>query len=194
MIGSHDSFTYLDARNKIINRFSRYWKCQDLSIVDQYKAGVRFFDIRVKCDVVNNARVWRCCHGYAEFSKIFFSLKAICNFFTITLKDCQFRIWLEKGSEEDWELFKTQALEVKDLYPGFLQAVRKSDEFILFRKDTHPKIVPYNAKMEKLTNILKGLFINPIKDWANKHNPEITQDMIDDPTKIYFMDFVKNHI
>ena len=29
-----------------------------------------------------------------------------------------------------------------------------------------------------------------IKSWAKKHNPTVTQEMKDDPDKLYFMDYV----
>ena len=48
MIGSHNSFTYLKSTNSVINAVSAFWRCQVKSIQEQYKAGVRFFDVRVK--------------------------------------------------------------------------------------------------------------------------------------------------
>lgn len=190
MIGSHDSFTYLTPSNKWINLIRRFWRCQDKSITEQYKLGVRFFDIRVFRDEVDGKKVWRVAHGPAELTRIFISIRAICNYFTVTLKDCKFRIWLEKGSDEDWEEFKHEAEPLIDEFDGFIQSYRKSNYELLFQKKTYPVIDYYACKMEKVSNLLKGLYTNPIKSWAKKHNPEITQEMIDDPDTCYLMDYV----
>ena len=193
MLGTHDSFTYFKANSWAVNLISKYWRCQEKSITEQYKLGVRFFDVRIKRDTQQGKKVWRCCHGLAEFPKIFMSIDAICNYFTYTLKDCKFRIWLEKGSEKDWDDFITEALDAKDKFEGFVQAVRKSGEVILFQKPTYLPIKYYAAPMEKFGNIVKGIYTNPIKSWAKKHNPVITQEMIDDPDVVYFMDYVGEH-
>ena len=39
-------------------------------------------------------------------------------------------------------------------------------------------------------SVLANLFNSPIKDWAEKHNPEITQEMIEDKNTLYMMDYI----
>lgn len=191
MLGSHDSYTYLKSQNGLIDCISRFWRCQNASIVDQYNFGVRFFDIRVfRSTTTKGKACWRCAHGLAELEKTYATIKSICAYFTSTLKGCKFRIWLEKGSDEDWELFKKEALAVKDKYAGFVQSYRKSNYDKLFQKDTYPKIEYYACKMEDWRNWAKGVFNYPIKNWAKNHNPKITQEMIDDPNVCYMMDYV----
>lgn len=189
MIGSHDSFTYLAAKNSLVNRITRFWRCQDKSIVDQYNFGVRFFDIRVCRDTLNGKKIWRCCHGLAELEKTYPTIKAICQYFGVSLKGCKFRIWLEKGSEADWNDFKKEVLAVKDSYPGFVQSYRKENYELIF-EEGYPELIGYNCPMESISNILAALVKYPIRSWARKHNPVITKEMKDDPTKLYLMDFV----
>jgi hypothetical protein len=38
-----------------------------------------------------------------------------------------------------------------------------------------------------------SLQASSIKKWAKNHNPEITQEMIDDKDTLYFMDYVNLH-
>lgn len=47
MIGSHNSLSYLPPRN-LWGKITKLWgKCQDKTLVEQYNAGVRYFDIRL---------------------------------------------------------------------------------------------------------------------------------------------------
>lgn len=47
MIGSHNSMSYLSPRN-LWGKITRPWnKCQDKTLVEQYRAGVNYFDIRI---------------------------------------------------------------------------------------------------------------------------------------------------
>ena len=40
MLGSHDSFTYMVARNGIVDTFTSFWRCQEKTIKEQYDLGV----------------------------------------------------------------------------------------------------------------------------------------------------------
>lgn len=191
MIGSHDSFTYLPAKSTIMNNITRFWRTQEKTIVEQYQLGVRFFDIRVKREIDENNHIrWRVCHGLAELTKTFTTLKSICVYFSKTLPGCKYRIWMEKGSDEDWEYFKKEAKPLIEEYDGFVQSYRKLDNECLVQKDTYPRMEYLACKMEDIKNIAIGLIDYPIKKWAKEHNPKITQEMIDDPNVIYFMDYV----
>lgn len=108
MIGSHDSYTFMRARNPIVNAFKGLWRTQDKSIEEQYKSGVRFFDIRLYRD----RDKWRAAHGLAEFNVTFRTLMATAKHFAKTCPGCRFQIWMEKGTDADWEEFKVEADEV----------------------------------------------------------------------------------
>ena len=184
MLGSHDSYTYMEARNPLVNAVSGTWRTQSKSINEQYKAGVRFFDVRVCRD----GDRWRCCHGAAEFDKVFSSLKAICNYFDVILK-CRYQIWLEKGSDADWEMFKKEAGDCLAGYEGVTQFVRKDGEDIFYRCPDYPHIIDYTFRDWNAISVIKGVFGSPIKRWAEENNPEITAEIIEDDD-ICFIDFV----
>ncbi len=60
MLGSHNSMTYLPLTGW--SRLLRPWvRCQSLTLMEQYNAGVRYFDIRIR--LVDGK--WRFCHNNA---------------------------------------------------------------------------------------------------------------------------------
>lgn len=66
MLGSHNSFTYLKATNTFYGQFPIVWRCQYKTIQEQYKDGIRFFDVRVKLEKKANRNMWRCAHGIVD--------------------------------------------------------------------------------------------------------------------------------
>lgn len=96
MIGSHNTFTYLDSTCPLFNLGKRWWKCQSRSIGEQYGFGVRMFDIRVCWDKDR----WRNCHGAVNLQGWFFSLESICQYMAAFFPDAIYRIVLEKGERE----------------------------------------------------------------------------------------------
>lgn len=59
MLGSHNSMTYLPITGW--GRVLRPWvRCQSLTLMEQYKRGVRYFDIRIRRDKTGQ---WRFCHN-----------------------------------------------------------------------------------------------------------------------------------
>ena len=173
MLGSHNSFSYLSARNPLVNLFKGWWKCQDKTIEEQKKIGVNYFDVRIFKD----GSCWRVAHGLAELNKTFKDYKEMCNEF----KDVYWRIWMEKGGEEDWQELQDEINKYKP--DNLLEVYRKSPETKLF---SNVKYYYFAYRMSDWKRILKW---NPIKKWA-EGNPEITQEMIDDPEYVYFMDYV----
>lgn len=193
MLGSHDSYTYQRANNPLLNKIKRYWRTQTKSIDEQYEAGVRFFDIRVKRNVVwigNKVYIfWQTCHGLAEFDETFHDIPAICKYFDDKYKGSIYRIWLEKGTESDEEVFKNQIDCCARFCPNLMQAVIKKGEIEIYRSVNHPKLNYYPYKDWTVKGIVKNLFKCPIKDWAKKHNPKITKEILDSD-EIYFIDYV----
>lgn len=122
MIGSHDSFTYMEARSPLVNAFKGLWRTQDKSIEEQFRAGVRFFDIRLFRD----GSKWRAAHGLAEFDAAYPTLLRAAKDIAKRCPGCRFQIWLEKGTDEDWELFKAEAK--KDLADCLAMAKEDASE------------------------------------------------------------------
>ena len=110
MIGSHDSFTYLEAKYSIFNLFSFLWRTQSLTIGEQIVKGVFYFDIRVRkvSKKDSNKYCWRVCHGLVDFDVEFNRIEDILK----TFKPYKVRIILERGSTEDEELFINEVKEV----------------------------------------------------------------------------------
>lgn len=99
MIGSHDSFSNLPSTNPIYNLFTRLWRTQCLSILEQYNAGVRFFDIRVCW----HKGKWNFCHGLAKLKgHQFKTLDEICDYIEIGFPDALYRIVLERGDSKEF--------------------------------------------------------------------------------------------
>lgn len=187
MIGSHDSFTYMAARNLLVNIFSGLWRTQDKSIEAQYKSGVRFFDIRLFRD----GKVWRAAHGLAEFGMTYRDLSWAARDFAKMFPGCRFQIWLEKGSDEDWELFKVEAEPLKKRYKWALtQLVRKKPWEVHYRCGDFPDCEYLAFRDWTWRNVLLGLFRSPIRKWAKEKNITPTKEQRADRNKVYYMDFV----
>lgn len=64
MIGSHNSLTYLPAKTLVGKLLIPWTRCQNKTLVEQYIAGIRYFDIRVRfnngnCEIVHNKIVFK---------------------------------------------------------------------------------------------------------------------------------------
>lgn len=120
MIGSHDTFTYLDSSNCLMNKLTRYWRTQCKTIEAQYAFGVRMFDIRVVRD--NNK--WRAAHGMAKLKKSWRSLHAICAYMENKFPEAIYRLVFERGNQE--EVFRKQATGLCKEFPNLWRVDIKS--------------------------------------------------------------------
>lgn len=194
MIGSHNSFTYLKAVNgNIYNNFASFCRCQDKSIQEQYDSGVRFFDVRVTDEVYKNKTMWRVCHGKVNVNKLFASLKIAVKTFALLGDDVKIRIIYEKGSSID--TFKDEINNVLLDYKNIItQVFVKNNWQVLYENWNGVSLIDYSYvpfhSDKTLWENLKNISLSSIKKWAEKHNPQITDEMINDKTTIYFMDFV----
>lgn len=98
MIGSHDTFTYLKSTSWIYNNCKKWWKCQKDSIEDQYKFGIRFFDIRV----VRDDNKWRAAHGACKLKKTWKTLDELCAYIGVNFPEAIYRIVLESGNRDQF--------------------------------------------------------------------------------------------
>ena len=182
MIGTHDSYTFLPAKNKLFEWFSFLWRTQVKSIAQQQEIGVFYFDIRVRRD----RDVWRVCHGLVDFDCTFESIEEIVNMFSIY----KVRIILERGDSED--LFREEILKnIK--YPALSFACIKSGWKVIFDRDPHIfdyTYIPWLSGASFWDNIKRFNFFFTIKRWAKKHNPVINDTLRKDNVNVYFMDYV----
>lgn len=119
MIGSHDTFTYLDSTSFIKNHCKKLWRCQGQSIENQYKFGIRFFDIRVSKD----DNKWRVCHGAVNLKKTFRTLTDICDYMNQNFPEAIYRIVLEKGANNK---FYKEAKGLCSKYPNLWRIDEKA--------------------------------------------------------------------
>ena len=195
MIATHNTYTYQKALNKLFEVFHCFWRCQDLTIKDQYERGVRYFDIRVHRKKDDN---WGVCHGLVNVYGGFSDLKMLYQVVRLHFPGAMCRIILEKGSKKDEEIFRKELDRLREEFKDFGEIVhqciiKKTWKVLYAGKDL--KIVDYCY-----TPILSGkslwynithFKLSTIKRWAKKHNPIITQKMKEDPDTVYFLDFMK---
>lgn len=202
MIGSHDTFTYLKTSNILAKLFTMFWRCQEASIEEQYKCGVRFFDVRVIHEKKKKIERWRIGHGIAKVNKTFNTLTEICDYFKNQFPGSKVRIVLESGCSNKYilERFRREVDELtKDLLDVVFQIIIKTPWTIIYQNGSFELWVGYNCELfnwdldKTIIENIKQFDTSSwsIKKWAKKHNPvEITQEMIDDPDVLYFMDYV----
>lgn len=200
MIASHDSYTYQKAKNPLMNLISIFWKCQKLDIQNQYDLGVRIFDVRV---YKNNKGKWGTAHGTAHFKQSFDSIVSICEYFKTQFPGSFIRIYLEdnvKNNNELKELFLKEADEAFTKYFDILWEIGthvpwityyRNPDFQMSIKEYYCHLFNWNTDKDfiyNLKNIDWSSWCLPL--YAKKHNPIITQEMINDPNIMYLMDYV----
>lgn len=193
MIASHNSFTFLEPTKWWLKPFAFLWKCQDKTLEQQYKAGVRYFDVRV---FLNKEGEWQICHGVAEFSVSFTTILALCLYLENRYPHALYRIILEKGDDAAEKLFKGKSyICVGKHRPKLVFVAIKRDWQVLYDNQHFKRTEDYTAKLwypsRSLWWNIKNFFkVRSIKSWARRNNPLITQEMIDDPETLYFYDYV----
>lgn len=117
-LASHNTMSYLKPKHWYLYPFRFIAKCQNKTIKEQYKSGVRWFDIRVSFDKNNNPEFR---HGLMIFKGDFFKIFDYLN----TKDDVIVRILLEKNSPLYFYL--CEHLERKYINIKFCGGKRKSD-------------------------------------------------------------------
>lgn len=186
MIGTHDSFTYLKAKNKIYELFSFTWRTQTKSLKEQKEFGVKYLDVRIHKTKENQ---WELCHGLVNFCKYYNTLSELME----DLSDFKVRLILEKGTKDDEEVFKSIIYKISHQYSNLVFSAIKKDWRILYNKDLilmDYTYIPFYSNLSFWQNIKRMNWFSTIRKWSKKHNPTITQDMKDDINVVYFMDRV----
>lgn len=184
MIGTHDSYTYLTPRSLTHTILSFMWRTQDKNIEEQKKLGVTYFDIRVRRD----GNKWRVCHGLVDFDLTFSTLNEILDLYL----GYKVRLILERGSKHHEQIF-SDIIKIHENHPTLSFSCIKKGWKVLVDKD--PQIVdytyvPWHSGLSFFENLKKFNFFSTIKRWSKKHNPNINDAIIEDSTKIYFIDYL----
>lgn len=197
MIGSHNTFTYLKAESGLMETFSNLWRCQSKTTKQQYDLGVRFFDVRVAPEKDGGKTKWRLCHGKANLKMQFISLAALNNYMQRRFPKALYRLILEKGDQADFKAQANKLVESIGKNACLYAVIIKKNWQVLFTKQSlkfnefycHP--LNWNTDMSLGYNLRNvDLRQTNIKEWAKKHNPLITKDMIEDNDNLYMMDYV----
>lgn len=187
MLGSHNSFSYLTPTKWWMRLLTPWAKCQNKTIIEQYNAGVRYFDIHV---AFNEYGTIRLVHNWIEYpsSALFEALRVLNNKSGVHL-----RILLDmRKRPKDWA-------KIQKWFYGFLEYVMNNttltiDKAIVFWDWTHIidngiEITEYHASVSaKWYEYIGGL-----ECWTELHNgdallshSEITQNN----EKVLLIDYV----
>lgn len=212
MIGSHNTFTYLDSTNCLYNKAKRWWKCQGKNIQEQYNFGIRFFDIRIFW----NKNKWRACHGKVNLTKTWSSLRDICTEMKDKYPDAIYRIVLEKGDPSEFHNQINEKIDGKNLIDTFPNLWRldakeletwngvygDNNQSLYDRgyKFAYKNVWEYPA--HELHGFLtwKNFYKMNLKKEAKKINNKLgffkdkneLKEMIEDKTTLYFLDYCTN--
>lgn len=182
--GTHDSVTG-EVGYGVVEYFKWFGQTQKLSIIEQAKAGVKYFDIRVR----KTERGWICAHGLWETKKTF----------TTILKEISQNIIHEKAY-------------IAVTYEGTLPKNLSEDAFLKFIKKTlkkYPNLILYSVseKYKKVSFFKKewnsiwgkgGLKIishythfklTPFPPIPSLWKKEFPKEISEDPNTIIILDF-----
>lgn len=199
MIGSHNTFTFLSPKYKFFNLFKWLWRCQDKTIEEQYKTGVKYFDIRVSPRAKGG---YYSAHGLVNLNRWYVSFSVFLTAMKCHYPNAKYRIILERGNTKETATFVTHVINLlasNYFYPILEQYVHQ----IIVKKNW--KIIYDNPKMN--LEIKDYSYVPRQSDksfWYNlthfkfdtikhhsKSNPAITKEMIEDKNVVYFMDYIK---
>ena len=212
MLGSHDTFTYLKAEDWFTRLLKPFWKCQSMTLQEQYDYGVRFFDIRInrnyKPGLFNkifhkkdNSPYWSLGHGIAEIEENkefqFNTVEDICKYFNTKFPDSYYRIIFERGNNNDKEIFKQQIIGLENKYFGLCWYGIKKPWITLYYNPPFSnfdeltcKLFNWDIEKSFWFNIKKFKINYIIKPYAKSHNPKITKEILENKNKVIFIDYI----
>lgn len=128
-LGSHNSMTYLPPKHWWMKPFNFIARCQSLSIKEQYEYGVRLFDIRIAYDKKLKPEFR---HGSMTYKG---NVYDVLKYLNSVDESVYVRLWLEKGSKQEEELFKRECsyLEKEYFNIRFYGGQRKKDQKVLYK-------------------------------------------------------------
>lgn len=157
ILGSHNTLTYLPAKHFWMKPFKWMAQCQDLNLLDQYKEGVRLFDIRL-WGFKNSFVEYEVCHGFFSFdAHLELALSLLENLAVKNNEDIWIRLWLEENNvrkrykdisirEQNFIDF-CYYIQLKFSHIKFFGGLRKFDgkELFKFNNDTPLTIDKYSS-------------------------------------------------
>lgn len=193
MIGTHNSMTYLKPRYSILSPFAFLWRTQTKNINEQYRAGARYFDIRVRWD--KKHKTWRFCHGLTDLACYIDNLASIRRLGPNT-SDKRFRLLLERGSKAEEKRFieATGGLDLQNDMVSFIGI--KKNWNVIYNKDPMKQVdhsfTPFLSGLSFSKNIkrfFKERLYTTIRGWKRKHPVTVTSELIKSRT-LHFVDLL----
>ena len=191
MLGSHNSFSYINPI-ELLQRFLIPWsKCQSLDIEEQYKCGVRYFDIRINYIkgswfIVHNKNIYSSVLCLKDLAANFNSFKD--NIFLRVIYD---KRKLPKEANNMIQLFMAFLLGFTNILNSNIK-IDSATTFWDWKEHLNPKIKvkEYHASvMFKWYRYILGT------KWFAKHynNKAVTmyKDYLVDPNKTLLLDYVQ---
>lgn len=184
ILASHNTMSYLPPKHWWLYPFAFMARCQSKSIVEQYEAGARLFDIRIAYDEYSRPHFR---HGLMRYKGNVWPVFTYLN----EMKDCQVRIVLEEYANDDNDfqesLFRDDIERWKEVYPhiSFNCGVRKRDWANLCNLPSIEKQIKHEYAS------MQGGKLNDIWPWlyAKLHNAKCFKKYCDTES-IVMMDFI----
>ena len=201
MIGSHNSMSYLPPKRWYWRLFTPFWRCQDKTIEEQIKAGVKFFDLRVVWD--RKLDCWQFAHGLVQFGWKKGDPLSVGLEPTLTLLEthgCLYRIVLERGTEYDeirfrnWFVHSNGAETWWENHPHCTAVIIKRGWYIVrvsvcgysLRFADH-SFVPFRSDRPWWRQLSWRMFCTP-RLWAKRHNT-VKKGWKKNRNTVHFYDF-----
>lgn len=206
MIGTHDSFTYLRARRRVMELFSGIWRTQRLTLEEQRAAGVGYVDVRIrrtkvlsrngnfalKCShATKRERGWRLCHGLVDLDMEWDSLGALLD----ELTGLRVRLILERGDSLEFEVLIPR---LRERFPNLSFACIKKGWRVLY--DGGEELIDhtftpwlsglnFRQNIRRLRDMIRRGEPMSIRRWARRYNPKITDELRAD-RRVHFVDML----
>ena len=179
MIGTHNSLTGYKPVHWYHRPFAFLWRCQTKTLKEQLEKNVGYFDIRIRMDKDGKIQF---CHGLVDL-KVPYALDLLLRILSDNNKKC--RIIVERG----WDFNVMNYIKPEYNISVVRQVIfKKGWRYAFFVKDDIKDYtyVPFYSDKGFWWNLMHMKF-STIRRYAKKHNPEITEELINDKT-IHFMD------
>lgn len=189
-IVSHNTMSYLKPIHWYDRLFSRWSKCQDKTLHEQYKSGIRWFDIRIrkikdKWVIVHNTVIY----GYSDWIRYIFQ------YLNETKEQCHIRLIYDdrrhKTKEQSdicTEDFKNLIKQIKEEYPNvdiYETITYWNWTFLNTNKDLYTVEKHASVCLPLLKYILFGT-----KWFASKYNIDNMTKYSKNNSCLLFLDFV----
>ena len=199
ILGAHNANTYLEPRKwwmKLINFTS---KCQKLTINDQFKHGVRYFDLRIRYN--KKLGMFINCHGLVEYYESLWVTVYNLSYLAEKIKPepIYIRFVYDDTFNNNINDYNFTDLFIKQIYPIFRhdeniiwQLIKKSSwEYIYYNNSPKPEIV------DCFKNYKGYKWIPWPRWWAKKNNKRLKKFMDEyqegtpDKDTVFLFDFVE---